>query len=512
MGYREYDIKVPVSSGEEELKLIIRKKTGIRNFTYLILRKSLDARNKNHIVWLYRVGLRSKEIRSGHPAEIPILRTERKNREEHILIAGSGPAGLFSALYLAESGYRITLIERGNRVEERKTSLDLFEAGGTFDPANNYAFGEGGAGTFSDGKLTSRTKSIRSERNYIYSQLIHLGAPEEISYMTHPHLGTDNLFRITLNFRNRLEELGCRLLYNTHLLDLKIKNKRICAAETRQGLIEADRFIVATGHSSFDTYRMLIRAKIPFRTKNFALGFRSEHRQQIINLAQWGVPDLPGVKAAEYRLTTDTPDKTPVYSFCMCPGGRVVPSMAYPSTNIVNGMSYYRRDGPWANAAIVAGLNLEKMLKRNISAIEAIDWLENLETSFFNYTGDYKAPACTIAGFLKKQSTGKLPDSSYPFPLVDADFEELLPREIIPSLRYGLQNFCKKLKGYEEGIIIGLESKTSSPIQVERENFSLWSGYPNLYIAGEGSGRAGGIISSAADGLRIALQILSESR
>jgi uncharacterized FAD-dependent dehydrogenase len=253
---------------------------------------------------------------------------------------------------------------------------------------------------------------------------------------------------------------------------------------------------------------MLIHNNINFRTKNFALGFRAEHQQEIINMAQWGVPNIPGMKAAEYRLTSRCDDNSDVYSFCMCPGGMVVPATAYSHTNIVNGMSNYQRDNRWANAAVVASLNLEKYLNKLVPAIEALDWLEQLESKFFQFSGGYDAPATWISHFLNGKKKSKLPQSSYPFKLIEADFSDLLPEGLINPLKKGLKDFCEKLKGYETGIILGLESKSSSPIQVERDPEKLTAGYSNLYIVGEGSGWAGGIISSAADGLKAAQKIL----
>ncbi|MBN1952369.1 MAG: FAD-dependent monooxygenase [Bacteroidales bacterium] len=507
MGYKEIELKVPVSLPEPDLEHYLRKKSGLRDFSFQILRKSLDARNKSNIYWQYRIGFQSSELKSGVKPQAETLVPEFRPRDKQVVIAGTGPAGIFAALFLLKSGFRVSLLERGSRVEKRLESVRNFEKTGNLDRANNYAFGEGGAGTFSDGKLTSRTKSISPERNFIFSELIRHGAPEEIHYMTHPHLGTDNLYRITQNLRKELLELGCQILFDHQLTEVEVSSGSIESCDTPTGRIEADYFILATGHSSYDTYRMLIRKGVAFRPKNFAIGFRAEHLQEVINRAQWGCAKLPNVKAAEYRLTSSTPDNTPVYSFCMCPGGKVVPATAYPHTSVVNGMSYYKRDSKWANAAIVAGINLEKMLGKEVSAEEALFWLEKLEASYFDLYSNYTAPATTIQAFLENKAAKNLPESSYPLGLADADFRDLLPAPVISPLQSGLKQFCKKLKAYETGIILGLESKTSSPVQVLRHPDKLFSTYENLFLAGEASGWSGGIISSAADGLRIAKQI-----
>jgi uncharacterized FAD-dependent dehydrogenase len=507
MGYKEIDIKVPIHITDKELKQFIGRKAQVKIFTYQIIKKSLDARQKNNIFWLFRFGIVSDEIRSGEKPEIPALVAEFKKRAEHILVVGSGPAGIFSALYLSLCGFKVTIVERGSKVEIRKEAIDTFEKTEIFNASNNYAFGEGGAGTFSDGKLTSRTKGISLERNFIFNQFIESGAPVEIFYMTHPHLGSDNLYRITQNIRKKLESSGCTFLCDTLLTDLIISEDKVTSAITSKGSIEADYFIIATGHSAFETYRMLIKRGVPFHIKNFALGFRAEHYQEIINIAQWGVPNIRGVKAAEYRLTSQTSDNSGVYSFCMCPGGIVVPATAYSHTNVVNGMSNYQRNNKWANAAVVASVNLQKLLEHEVSALEALDWLEKIESLFYQFSGNYNAPACLISNFLSGKNSGQLPSSSYPFKLIETDFKDLLPPKIIKPLKEGLQDFCLKLKGYETGIILGLESKTSSPVQIDRDPDKMNSKYANLYIAGEGSGWAGGIISSASDGLKIARQI-----
>jgi uncharacterized protein len=509
MGYKEYDIKVPVNIGNIELHQVISHTSKIKKFTYQILKKSLDSRHKNRIVWLYRIGIVSNEIKDGVKPIVQTLHPEYRTRNKRVVIVGSGPAGIFSAIFLALSGFKVTIIEQGSKVEERKIAIDDFECNRKFSPLNNYSFGEGGAGTFSDGKLTSRTKTINRERNFIYEQLISVGAPSEIQYMTHPHLGSDNLFKITQKIRVKLQELGCTYLFNSKLIDINQKGNRIASVNTSNGTIESDYFIFATGLASYETYRMLIRNGIPYHLKNFALGFRAEHMQEIINHAQWGVANIPGEKAAEYRLTAQCSDNTGVYSFCMCPGGIVVPSTAYAHTNIVNGMSLFNRDNKWANAAVVATINLEKLLNQNVSVLEAIDWLEALESDFYKYAKGYDAPASRILDFITGKIHGKIPESSYPFNTIEADFNELLPAKLIHPLKEGLAIFCKKMKGYESGIILGLESKTSSQLQVERDSVKMNTKYENLFIAGEGSGWAGGIISSAADSLKVAQRLSS---
>ncbi|MCB8994305.1 MAG: FAD-dependent monooxygenase [Bacteroidales bacterium] len=506
MGFRLISLKLPTDYSEEELKRTISRELGIRDFSYTLEGKSLDARKKSDIHWLLRVGVSSDALKGGDELVQASLDIPRKKRNQKVLITGTGPAGFFAALLLQKAGFSTILIDRGMDVDKRSKGIEDFERGGTFDPMANYAFGEGGAGTFSDGKLTSRSKHISLERDFILQSYIRAGAPPEIAYMTHPHLGSDGLRSIVKNLRQEYESLGGKIQFETTLIDLVIEDGIVKMAICENESISADYFIIAPGHSAYETYRMLIRRGVAFHPKNFAIGSRMEHPQELINTAQWGKPSLPGVKAAEYRLTSTSSTNTAVYTFCMCPGGIVVPATPYANTSIVNGMSQYKRDLPFANAACVAGLNPNELLGEDVSALEVLDWLENLEMSFFNYSA-YSAPFCGISDFIKKKETHKIPKSSYPLGLVPAPLWELLPASVSSSMRDGLRDFSRKIRGFETGIIMGLESKTSAPIQTVRSDDRSCTGIGNLFLAGEGSGFAGGIISSAADGVKTALAI-----
>ncbi|MBN2255872.1 MAG: FAD-binding protein [Deltaproteobacteria bacterium] len=507
MGYRELSFKLPPDYQEGELRGAIAKKLGIGAFSYQIGHKSLDARKKGDIHWQIRVSVLSEELTGGETVVFPTIEVPSHTRDERAVVIGSGPAGFFAALVLQKAGFQTTLIERGAEVKKRARGIRYFEKTGIFDPVSNYAFGEGGAGTFSDGKLTSRSKHISKEKRFIIESYIRAGAPDEIRYMAHPHLGSDNLKTIVVNLRKEFLDLGGMVLFETLLEDLKIEGGRVVEAVTASGGIEADYCIIAPGHSAYETCRMLIRRGVEFRTKNFALGSRVEHPQELINLAQWGREQLPGVMAAEYRLTSRGNGDLPVYTFCMCPGGVVVPASAYAHINIVNGMSRYRRDGTFANAACVAAVSPEGLMGRETSAPEALDWLEALEERFFRYAEGFAAPFCPIGDFVERRESGAIFPSSYPLGLKPAPLWELLPLRVSQSLRAGLRNFSRKIKGFETGTIMGLESKTSSPIQVLRDKNGLCRGFGNLYMVGEGSGWAGGIISSGADGIQAAMHI-----
>ena len=508
MGYKEITLKLPTDYTEDQLKRGISNILNIRNFSHQMESKSLDARNKDNIYWLIRVAVSSEELKgTSHPV-IPSLEIPYQKRKEKVLVVGNGPAGFFAAYVLQKAGFRTTIIDRGAEVPKREAGIKRFERTGIFDPVGNYAFGEGGAGTFSDGKLTSRSKHISREKRFILENYVQAGAPEEIAYMAHPHIGSDRLKVIVQRLREEYQKIGGNVYFETLLEDFKVEKASVVEAVTSTGSMDADVLIVAPGHSSYETYRMLSKRGVFFRTKNFAIGSRVEHLQEIINQAQWGRKKLPGVKAAEYRLTYNNKRNLPVFTFCMCPGGTVVPATAYSHSNIVNGMSRYMRNGRFANAACVAAVHPDKLLQKQSTPIEILDWLEELERRFFDVTGKYEAPCCSIKGFIEKKETTKKVETSYPLGLKPAALWEMLPVDVANSIREALINFNKKILGFESGIIMGLESKTSSPIQAVREEDGKCAGFKNLYVVGEGSGHSGGIISSAADGIRIAMRIV----
>lgn len=510
MGFREIILKLPTNYTRAQLENKIAKKLQIKSFTLQIERKSLDARKRHDIHWQLQVGVASEELKSGSAPDRPILPIPYRRRKKKVVVVGSGPAGFFAAFVLQKAGFDTTILERGTKVSVRARDIALFEDTGHFSATGNYAFGEGGGGTFSDGKLTSRTKNITAEKDFMIKSYIDAGAPAEIAYLAHPHIGSDNLRRVVQNLRERFQNDGGTILFETMLHDIAAKGGHVTDIITSAGTLQPDELIVATGHSAYETYRMLIRRGLHFRAKNFAVGYRAEHRQEIINLAQWGDESLPGVKAAEYRLTARATDR-PVYTFCMCPGGTVVPATAYANTNIVNGMSDYQRHGSFANAAIVAGVHPDELLGREATALDTLDYLADLEAQFYDYGTSYVAPCCSIHDFMNKRETDQPLHSSYPLGLKSAPLWNMLPGAVTAAIRTGLGEFAGKLAGYDTGILLGLESKTSAPVQVARERHGLCQGFDNLYMVGEGSGWAGGIISSGVDGIRAAISILEES-
>ncbi|MBX3043835.1 MAG: FAD-dependent oxidoreductase [Candidatus Kapabacteria bacterium] len=507
MGFRTLELKMKTDFGPDDLKNVIRKICRVRDFTYTIDKQSLDGRNPMEIHWLVRVVVSSPEIQGGAPPDNLTLKVPFKRTDKKVLVVGSGPAGFFAAYVCLMGGLDVTLVEMGPDVYQRTRDLRDFEKTGNLNERSNYAYGEGGAGTFSDGKLTSRTKSILREKRFIFEQYIKGGAPEEILYLAKPHLGSNILTKVVKNLRQDFIDRGGNYIFNNKLIDLKVKDGKVVSAETEQGVIDADYFIVAVGHSSYDTYRMMMSKGVQFVTKNFAIGTRVEHYQEIINRAKWRTPSLPGVKAADYSLTYSYDDITSVYSFCMCPGGKVVPAPPIAGLNIVNGMSYYKRNYPFANSAIVVGIRLSELTGKEMDPLESLEWLLTLERKFYDYSNSYNAPAVKVKDFLKGRTTGEFGKHSYPFDLVPADFRELFPAKITDSMAAALRDFMHKIWGFEDGTMMGLESRTSSPIQLVRDGM-LCAGFDNLYFAGEGSGLAGGIVSSAADGIKCGMDVV----
>jgi uncharacterized FAD-dependent dehydrogenase len=504
---KEIEIKCHTDFSNHDLEKLIRKQLRIGHFTFEIVRQSLDARHKPNVYWLLQLRVFSKEIKGTPFKREPSLQIPFQKRNKKVVVVGSGPAGFFAAYTLQIAGFKVILIEKGRQVNERYGDIQDFENGGDFKNNSNYCHGEGGAGTFSDGKLTSRTKGIAPERQWVFENYVKAGAPEEILYLAKPHIGSDNLRTVIPTLRRHFENLGGEIWFETEVTGLELFMNRCQGIISTKGSYECDYVLVAPGHSSYQTYRMLHRHGIRFRTKPFAIGVRVEHPQELINASQWAATSLPGLKAAEYKLTCTASNGLPVYSFCMCPGGKIVPSAPENQQNIVNGVSDYARNSGFANSAIVAGTDLQNIFKREVTFEEALQWMENLERKVFDLSGSYDVPGNVINAFILKKTSQHIPSNSYPFRVFPYDFDDLFSQETLLALREGMTNFSHKIKGFETGIMLGLESKTSSPVQVIRDEHRRCEGFDNIFIIGEGSGYAGGITSSAVDGVKAAMEI-----
>ena len=513
MGYAEITLKLPTDYSEKLLKKLISKEISNENFSFHIIRRSLDARNKRDIHFLTKIGVTADNL-SGNPPVITKLKIpDRRGINKKVVVTGCGPAGIFAALILQKAGFSVTIIEKGAEVTKRKNKIDEFEKTGIFDRFGGYCFGEGGAGTFSDGKLTSRTKTISIEKDFIFDTFIKAGAPEEIAYETYPHVGSDNLKKIIPAIIADFRNCGGEVLFESEVTEIFKNGDRIKAVGIsggHTGIIDGDFFIFANGHSSFKLYKLLISNGVLFTTKPFAIGFRVEHIQEELNWSMWRKRSLPGVKAAEYHLTADC-NPGHAFTFCMCPGGKIVQSAPDGISSVVNGMSNYARNGKFANSAVVTPFSLEEAAKKEISAGNALDVLEEMEHNFYNFRKSFDIPATRISDIIHGKMTSKLPESSFSFNLVPADLSNFFPKDVYERLKTGLEIFSKKLDCFENGTAMGFESKTSAPIKSLRNPDLTAAPFQNLYICGEGSGYSGGIVSSAADGIKTALKIASIS-
>lgn len=483
----------------EELTDAVIRRTGIASPHYRICSQSLDARNHHNIHFRIRVEYDSVPLPSADVFTVPPV-----TDPVHVVVVGLGPAGYFAALLLAMAGCRVTVIEQGKPVEARFADICRLDNEGVVDPASNYLYGEGGAGTFSDGKLTSRTKSIRAERAFIYQRYIEAGAPEEIASLSKPHVGSDRLRAMMPRLREKLRSYGAEIQFGCRLAGVHADG----SIETDRGRYIPDYCVLAPGHSSYETYRMLIEQGVSFHPKECAIGVRVEHPQELINRAQWGRASVSGLAAADYALTYKS-DSRRVYSFCMCPGGTVVPAARTARHPGVNGASVYARNGTYANAAIVSSFHMDRFAGRTTDPREVLDYFESLQEALALRSDGIAMPVNRICDFIQKRTTSQHCTATYPCGTYTDSFDGLLDAGTLAALRAALRSFSRKIPGFEDGIVIGTELTSSAPIQVARDRSGLVDGFHSLYICGEGSGYAGGIVSSAADGMRTARSIIA---
>ena len=504
-------------------------------FNLEVERFALDSRRKGAPHWSYNVIFDvERPLRaSGNAARGLIEATrERETLESdpltssvpmasHVDIIGAGPAGLWAALHLLRRGFTVDLYEQGKPVEERFRDIRRFFSERKFNEHSNVLFGEGGAGAFSDGKLNTRSRNIFSET--VLRDMVDFGVDSHVVTFAKPHIGTDRLVLMLRQIRAEIARLGGKIHFNTALEDIEIKDRRICAIKMRdvasssQALNGApvlnsaarwqkcEALVLATGHSARGIYELLAARGVALESKAFAMGVRVEHPQALINLRQLGKGvDTRLTGAAEYFLATPTLNKTSsAYSFCMCPGGVLVPCASEPGTLATNGMSYSRRNGPTANGAIVVPVEASE------TTFGGLDFQRKTERNAFDVGGKkYAAPAQTIKAFLAHHADRNLPKTTYPCGLVTCNMWDWLDKKICSSLAEGFQNFDRKIPGFiEQGLIVAPETRTSSPVRITRNNDTLESvNTQGLFVLGEGAGYSGGIVTSAADGVRLAVR------
>ncbi|MDO5702507.1 MAG: FAD-dependent oxidoreductase [Lachnospiraceae bacterium] len=545
----------PGSSRAEKTALIekkIRKELRLRDehFTWRIIRHAVDARKKPELFDTYSVTvdlgsrpreeklaakLKNRNVRFTSPAAYHFPEPEAGSPKlgHRPVVIGMGPAGLFCALTLAENGYRPIVLERGRRMEERIADVEHFFESGELDPSSNIQFGEGGAGTFSDGKLTTNVRDRHGRNERVTEEFIESGAPEDIAYEQLPHIGTDLLRRVIVNLREKLVRLGGEVRFSSQAVDFMIRDGCICGVKVLSGgetyELPAEAVVLAPGHSARDTVRKLLERGACISQKNFAVGLRVSHPQQMIDSCRYGTRDAAerdamGLPAASYKLTAQMPSGRGVYSFCMCPGGYVVNASSEKGMLAVNGMSDYARDSGMANSAIVvtvgpeeygsdhplAGLLFQEMLEKRAfdiarGCIPVEPYPEYAEGALKRGAGDERGALGYIFNEMQPEEAEKL---KYKGRCAYAPVHDILPVTLTRDIAEAMEVFDRTLPGFAgpDAYISGPETRTSSPVRIERDA-SFQASIRGLYPCGEGAGYAGGIMSAAIDGLRVAEMI-----
>lgn len=513
-------------SNEEVFNLVIKKYKMIKENIneWHISKKSVDARKKDDVHYSYSIDieikneekfLKDKNISKIQPTSSPEIQLNM-NKSIKPVIVGAGPAGLFAALTFVQNGYKPIIIEQGQTVEERTKSVDNFINNGILNTNSNVQFGEGGAGTFSDGKLTSGINSPYCKK--VLQEFVNFGAPEQILYLTKPHIGTDNLINIIKNIREYIISKGGQFLFNAKFIDFETVNNNVSKISVLHldnnsvETIEANVLILAIGHSSRDTFKKIYEKGLFLEPKNFSVGVRIEHLQSEINKAQYGTITKLKLPSADYKLAYHSPSGRSCYTFCMCPGGVVMPSSSEQNTIVTNGMSYFARDGKNANSAVL--VNVMPSDFDNNSPLAGIDFQKNLEEKSFILGGsNYFAPVQRFEDFdknIKSEFIGSV-NPSYKPGYTLSNLNDIMPEFVSDTLKEGIKYFDTKLHGFAnpDSILTGMETRSSSPVRILRnENFI--SNVGGIYPCGEGAGYAGGIMSAAVDGIKCAIAAIEK--
>ncbi len=513
------ELQLRVNLIEEKKEDILKKKASrkldiaISTITTVkVLRKSIDARKKE-VVFNYKVAVYINEPLPDTPDYIFEYKDVSNAKEVHII--GFGPAGMYAALRCIELGYKPIVLERGKNVQDRRRDLRAINQEHFVNEDSNYCFGEGGAGTYSDGKLYTRSLK-RGDVRRIFENLVYHGAAEDILIDAHPHIGTNKLPKIIQNIRENILKYGGEIHFDTRVTDFVIKNNKIQAIQLQNGTeMTVNSVILATGHSARDIYELLHRKDILLKAKSFAMGVRVEHPQEIIDQIQYNCSGQRDelLPAAAYSLVQQVNNRG-VYSFCMCPGGFIVPAATANGEVVVNGMSPSRRNNKFANSGIVVEINIDKDLPKyeKFGVLKGLEYQKDLEKIAFNAGGRSQvAPAQRLTDFVEGKLSSSLNETSYQPGLNSSPLHSLLPKFIGSRLRRGFDAFGKKMHGFytAEANIIGVESRTSSPVNIPRKENLEHPQIEGLFPCGEGGGYAGGIVSAAMDGERCAEAVVA---
>ena len=511
-------IRIRENISDEEVVFFAAKKKRIQRsdiLSWKIVKKSVDARNKNDVHFSYTIDYAVKnEDRYPHlpkvkPQILPEISRNRKSAYRPVIV-GSGPAGLFCALTLVENGYKPVIIERGDQVEKRQQYVKQYRESGILNPRCNVQFGEGGAGTFSDGKLTTGINSPYI--NHVLETFHRFGAHKEVTYLSHPHVGTDVLTTVVRNIREYIESKGGTYYFNTTFTDYDILENNLLRIVCTDKEFISDVLVLAIGHSARDTFEMLNEKQLSMKRKNFSVGVRIEHRQETINKAQYGEKTQLELPAAEYRLVYHNGKRT-CYSFCMCPGGEVIASSSEQDGIVTNGMSEYARNKDNANSALLVNVDVDDLPGNDI--MEGFRFQRDLEKKAYLAGGSNGfAPVQRVDDYLAGKVSEKLGRviPSYKPGYTFADMNMILPDYVNATLKEGIQDFGRKISGFDDGdsILTGVETRTSSPVTVDRDS-DLVSSVRGIYPCGEGCGYAGGITSAAVDGIKVAIKIIENT-
>ena len=514
------NLHLPMDAGEGELRQKLAKTLRVSPgdiSNIQLVRQSVDARKKDqiHLVCTVRAnvagedkllrrsirGLTAVERKEYH-FPVPLRRSDKRP-----VVAGMGPAGLFSALYLARNGIPCVVLERGKQVEERTKDVERFWAAGVLDPTSNVQFGEGGAGTFSDGKLTTGTHDARITT--VLESLVAHGAPEDVLYSHKPHIGTDILRQVVAGIRRELIELGCDVRFESQLTGLCTDGDTLTAVRVAgpegEYTLKTDALVLAIGHSARDTFEMLYEMGLPMEQKPFAIGVRIEHRQADISRAQFG-DVFDRLPPSDYKLSCHLPNGRSAFTFCVCPGGQVVASASEPGRLVTNGMSCRARDGENINGGFLVGVNPADF--GGTDPLAGVRFQRKWEELAFEAGGrDFHAPAQTVGDFLRSKASacGGSITPTYAPGVRWTDLGLCLPDYVTDTLRGALPLFDRKVRGFAcpDAVLTGVETRSSSPLRIVRDG-SLQSAVRGVYPCGEGCGYAGGIVSAAVDGVRVA--------